>query len=108
MSDTTVDWSWRLGAIVLLAAILGAALFAAGQWLYDEVTEPQTFTGESTVPEGAEEEPVLQDALDEAVQEAVEFEDGKYKGDSFEITRVELTTSNPHVTAYRVVIAPTG
>jgi hypothetical protein len=95
-----------LGLIVLVAAALGAALFAGGQWAYDEATGPTSIDGRAE--EVGETEPSLDDAIHAAAEAAVEVEGGKYNGDTFEVARIELTAGNPHITAYRVILQPTG
>jgi hypothetical protein len=93
-----------LGLVVMIAAFLGALLFAVGDLLVDEVSEPTSIEG--TSEETAEQEPDLADAIHDAAERAVEIEGGKYKGETFEIAKIELTADNPHITAYRVILQP--
>jgi hypothetical protein len=96
----------KLGIMLVLAAILGALIFALGQWAVEKVWEPTTVQGESGGT--TEAEASLLDALHEAAEEAVTVDDGKYSGEWFKVTRIEFTAGNPHVTAYRVVVEPKG
>lgn len=89
-----------LGALLAIPVVLGAAA------LWDSRDSPDTFEGVAGEPSEAEDEPDLLAAIEAAAEEAVEFEGGRYKGQDFKITSIELTASNPHITAYRVVVEP--
>jgi len=106
MNDSTYQLHWlTLGAIVVVASALGAALFAAGQWAYDKADEP-TSIDNTLQADGTE--PSLDDAVHEAAEQAVQVEGGRFKGETFKIARIELTADNPHITAYRVILQPSG
>jgi hypothetical protein len=103
MNDSTYRLHWAaLGAIVLAASVLGAALFAAGQWAYDKADEPTSI--DNTLRADEDTEITLDDAVHEAAEEAVEVEGGRFKGETFKIARIEVTANNPHITAYRVIL----
>lgn len=99
--------SRRVNLITLvLAALLGAILAIPANALWDSITDrgPE-IEGEST--EVGESEASLLDAIHAAAEEAVEVDDGKYKGKSLKVVSIELTADNPHITAYRVILKPT-
>jgi hypothetical protein len=104
-----MDTRERPYLIIVVAAVLGALLAIPVVWvageIWDRIDEPDTFEG---ITEDAAEggEPELAAALEAAVDEAVEDPDNM--GKEFQIERIELTASNPHITAYKVVISPKG
>ena len=111
MNDRSYALSGRaLVGVIAVAALLGALLAIPVTWaadaIGDRIDETDSIAGVSN--EVAESEADLLDAVHTAAEEAVTFEGGKYKGDTFKIARIELTADNPHITAYRVVLQPSG
>jgi hypothetical protein len=89
-----------VGVLLLLIGIaLGAGGLEIGRELFedDEKVSFQGVSGKS-----------LDDAVHIAAVQAVAVESGRYKGDTFDIVRFEITVSNPHITAYRAIISPSG
>lgn len=86
-------------ALVALFFALGGSAFAVGDRL-EQQKEGHTdaFVGVSARN--------FQDALHRAAVRAAAFQRGKYKGQEFDVLRTTVTISNPHITAYRVVITP--
>jgi hypothetical protein len=93
----------RLWAVTLVAGVVGAISVLVVQLGIDKLAEPTKVDGISE--EVGEAEPSLEDAIHAAAEEAVEIEDGKFKGESLKIARIEVTANNPHITAYRVVLS---
>ena len=90
-------------AIALLALFfaLGGSAFAVGERVGQQKEgHTDAFVGVSTRN--------LQDALHRAAVRAASFQRGRYRGQDFEVLRTTITISNPHITAYRVVLSPTG
>ena len=94
--------------IVLIASIIGGLLVLGGQWVVDELRgDPTSIEGES-LKLGEEQDADLLEAMHAAAQEAVDVEDGKYKDEPLEVAKIEVTAGNPHITAYRVILQPSG
>ncbi len=93
--------------IVLIASIVGGLLVLGGQWVVDEIREPTSIEGES-LKSGEQQEADFLEAMHAAAQEAVDIEDGKYKDEPLEVAKIEVTAGNPHITAYRVILQPSG
>jgi hypothetical protein len=86
-------------ALIALFFALGGSAFAVGERIGQQ-REGQTdsFVGVSRQN--------FQDALHRASVQAARFQRGRYKGREFDVIRTSVTISNPHITAYRVVITP--
>lgn len=99
----------RLIIVAVISSALTAIVVLLIAWGIDELREPpdERFSGEATVVEEGQ-EPDLVAAFHEAGQNAADEDGGKYQGDTFEVKRIELDLSNPHVTAYRVIVGPKG
>ena len=107
MNDTTYNLRpWSLVLVVLIASIVGGLLVLGGERAVDEIREPTSIEGTSA--EDGEQEPDLVEAIHDAAQRAVDIEGGKYEDESLEIAKIELTADNPHITAYRVILQPSG
>jgi hypothetical protein len=104
MNDSTVRLHWlALAGIVLVASVLGGVIVAGIQWGVDKANEPTTSI-ENTLQPADGGEPTLDEAVHAAAVEAVEVEGGRFKGETFEIARIEVTADNPHIKAYRVIL----
>ena len=92
-------------ALFALFFALGGSAFAVGDSLTQRKEgrkegRTDTFVGQSSRS--------FQDALHRSSQLAADFQRGRYRGQQFEVTRTTIVFSNPHITAYRVTITPTG
>ena len=92
----------QLWAVTVVAGIVGAIAVLLVQVGVEALTEPTSVDGISE--EVGETVPSLEDAIHAAAEEAVEIDDGKFKGESLKVARIEVTANNPHITAYRVIL----
>ena len=88
-------------ALLALFFALGGSAFAIGGGLSLQ-REGRTDSSGGISDESFE------DALHEASQIAARFGRGRYKGRPFEVTRTTIVFRNPHITAYKVTITPSG
>lgn len=88
-------------ALLALFFALGGSAFAAGL----SVGQKKEGHADAFVGVSARN---FQDALHRAAVRAAAFEHGRYKGDEFDVIKTSIVVSNPHITAYRVIITPSG
>ena len=88
-------------ALLALFFALGGSAFAVGERVGQKREGPtDAFVGISSRS--------YADALHRAAVQAARFRGGRYKGDEFEVIRTTIRISNPHITAFKVTITPSG
>lgn len=89
-----------LALLALFFALGGSSVAVTQSLTQQKEGQVDSFVGISKKSEA--------DAVHRAALLAARFEGGKYKGDTFEVTRIQITIANPHITAYKATITPSG